>query len=432
MKKELFNSVIEKIKPSKEELGEINKLTKDFTAKLAGGLRKNKANADVFVGGSLAKNTIIRKGRYDIDIFVRFEYKEYFARDSELSDILEKALHGLKYKRVHGSRDYFHVVQKSKMPILFEIVPVLKIKKPEEARNVTDLSFFHVNYVSKKVNEKLADEIRIAKAFCFAQNCYGAESYIKGFSGYALELLVIHYKGFMNLAKATGKWHDIMKKNGKIVIDMAKHYKNEEEVLMQINESKLISPIILVDPTYAVRNATASISAETLIKFIRVCREFSAKPSLKFFEKKEIDAKELKKAAGKKRALLAAISAETKKQNEDIAAAKLAKFFGFLIYIMEKKGFKILQKEIKFERQKGTFYVIYKNPSASMIVMGPPINAVEHVVKFRKKYRKVFVRNGKACAKTKRKIKSIYDVASFIRKGEELKDMEISKLRIIK
>ncbi len=430
--KELFDSVIEAIKPSEQELMEISRLTSEIKSRLERGLKKCRVKADVFVGGSLAKNTIIRKERYDIDIFVRFSYKEYFARDSELSNILEKALKGIKHKRIHGSRDYFHVHANTRMPILFEIVPVLKISKPQEARNVTDLSYFHVKYVSGKASEKIADEIRIAKAFCYAQNCYGAESYIKGFSGYAVELLVIHAKSFMNLAKQAAKWQEVIKKNEKIVIDLAKHYKNKEEILMEINEAKLISPIVLVDPTYAVRNATASVSAETLTRFIQACRAFAAKPSIKFFEKKGIDIKKLQKTAKRKKAQIARIAAETKKLQAEIAAAKLAKFFDFLVYLMEKNGFKILQKELEFKGQKGAIYIIYKNPSPSMLVIGPPINVVEHVVKFKQKYKKVFVKNGKACSKTRRKIKNIDDIINFIRKGEEMKDMEISRLRIIK
>ncbi|MBD3252791.1 hypothetical protein GF386_03610, partial [Candidatus Pacearchaeota archaeon] len=54
---------------------------------------------------------------------------------------------------------------------------------------MTDLSYFHVNHILKKIkkNKNLSDEIRLAKKFAYSQNCYGAESYIHGFSGYALE-----------------------------------------------------------------------------------------------------------------------------------------------------------------------------------------------------------------------------------------------------
>ena len=30
-------------------------------------------SSDVFVGGSLAKNTLIKKAKYDVDLFIRFE-----------------------------------------------------------------------------------------------------------------------------------------------------------------------------------------------------------------------------------------------------------------------------------------------------------------------------------------------------------------------
>lgn len=432
-RKEFFDSVLAAIKPSRQELEKIAELTKELKQKLEAGLKKHRIKAYVFIGGSLAKNTIIRKDRYDIDIFIRFPCKEYSDRNYALSDILEKALQGMKYKRIHGSRDYFHVqISKANMPILFEIVPVLAIKKPQEARNVTDLSFFHVNYVSKHINEKIADEIRIAKAFCYAQNCYGAESHIQGFSGYAIEVLVLHFKSFMSFVRTAAKWQGMLKRGEKIVIDPAKHYKNADEVLLQINEAKLVSPIVLVDPTYAARNVTASVSADTLTRFIQACKAFIAKPNIKFFEKKEIDAEELKKIARRKKALLAVLIAETKKADENVAAAKLRRFFDFVVFLMEKNSFGILQKEIEFKKKEATFYILYKKPSAGLIVAGPPINLVENLINFKKKYKKVFVKNGKAFAKTERKIKDIKDVENFVKKSSEMRDMEISKFKLIK
>ena len=63
--------------------------------------------------------------------------------------------------------------------------------------------------MNKKVrSKKILDEIKIAKAFCHANNCYGAESYINGFSGYGLELLVYYYGGFLRFIKAVSKMKD--------------------------------------------------------------------------------------------------------------------------------------------------------------------------------------------------------------------------------
>ena len=122
---------------------------------------------------------------------------------------------------VHGSRDYFRL--KISPDFFIELIPVKKVKNPKESENITDLSYSHVNYIKRKVkSKKVLDEIRIAKAFCYATKCYGAESYIKGFSGYALELLVYYYKGFMKFIKAMEKAKE------KIVIDIEKDYKNKQ------------------------------------------------------------------------------------------------------------------------------------------------------------------------------------------------------------
>ena len=105
--------------------------------------KKKKIKAEVFLGGSLAKNTLVKKDKYDIDIFVRFD-KTY--RDEQISSLLNKIVPNAK--RIHGSRDYFQI---NKQGIFFEIVPVIKIAKPEQARNVTDLSYFHVKYLKENL-----------------------------------------------------------------------------------------------------------------------------------------------------------------------------------------------------------------------------------------------------------------------------------------
>ena len=71
-------------------------------------------------------------------------------------------------------------------------------------------------------NKSILDEIKIAKAFCYANNCYGAESYVQGFSGYALELLVYYYGGFINFLRAVSK--EKANNKEKIVIDIEKNY----------------------------------------------------------------------------------------------------------------------------------------------------------------------------------------------------------------
>ena len=80
-----------KIKPNKEELKAIEEKAQDFCLKLEKEIKRKKIKADVFLGGSLAKKTILKKDKYDIDIFVRFDRKY---RDDEISELLRTIVKG--------------------------------------------------------------------------------------------------------------------------------------------------------------------------------------------------------------------------------------------------------------------------------------------------------------------------------------------------
>jgi len=374
----ILKKVLLKIKPSKKELESMSKGIEKFVKKLNEKIKKSKVKAEVFVGGSSGKGTVVKRKKQDIDIFVRF------VKDKNISEELGKLLKNFRPKKIHGSRDYFKV---SFGKLNFEVVPVLKISKPEQAKNVTDLSYFHVSYVKKKIENKLEDDIRLAKAFCFANNVYGAESYIKGFSGYALELLIIYYGSFLSMIKALSK---VKAREKKLVIDLEKYYKNKEEIMMEMNEAKLSSPIIFIDPTFKERNVLAGLSYETFFKFQEACEKFLKKPSEKFFFKQKIDKKKYNLI----------LKARTNRQEGDIAGSKLWKFFKFLEREL-KKYFTIVREDFDYEGGKtGKLYFKIKKKN-QIIIEGPPITSVENVVKFKKKHKNCFVKKGKVYAKEK-------------------------------
>ena len=201
----------DELSPQENKLKIIKNEVNAFLKDIKSILKKDKIKAEIFVGGSYAKQTLMRKDKYDIDIYVRFD-KKY----ENISDLLEKIIKKSKMKfiKIHGSRDYFQIQKDN--GLLFEIIPVRKISKPMEAENVTDLSYLHVNYVKKNINNKIQKEILIMKAFSVANNFYGAESYVRGFSGYAIECLLIHYKNFEKTLK------ELCKCEYKLFIDIKK------------------------------------------------------------------------------------------------------------------------------------------------------------------------------------------------------------------
>lgn len=376
--KSIIKKELEKNRPDKDTLDLIKKELESFKNQMNAAILKEEVDAEIFVGGSYAKGTLIKKDGYDVDIFVRFDWR-YDNPSSILEKIIKRA--NIKsYEKIHGSRDYFRI--RISNEVVFEIVPVTKIKKPEEARNVTDLSYFHVPYLKKK-GKGLEDQIRIAKLFCQAQGVYGAESYIQGFSGYGLECLIIYYKSFEKMLK------ELMKAKDQIIIDIEGKYKGKR-VIIEMNESKMHSPVVLVDPTYMERNALAALSHETFHKFQSVARKFIAKPSSLFFVKQKIDYNGIKKRAKKYDFVHARI--KTDKQPGDIAGTKLKKFYKHL-EVELAKYFKIKESGFEYKGMKDAEFYIIGSSKKEIVKIGPPLNMTKHVAAFKRAHKKTYEKN---------------------------------------
>jgi len=412
--KEVLEKQISLSSLNKEEADILKKEAESFIRAL-----KKKIKSEIFIGGSLAKGTIVRKQVQDVDIFIRFKSEDQSKKLGKLKikGYIKKVVHGSRdYLQFEKSRDFsshknprFLMFKKGK--IVFEVVPVLKISSPGKAGNVTDLSYFHVNYIKKQIkkNKNLADEIKLGKAFCFANECYGAESFIKGFSGYGLELLISYYGSFK-------KWLEAMVKvNEKLVIDPKKHYKNKQEVLNELNESKLSSPIVFVDPTFKERNVLAALSKETFIEFQKQAKVFLNKPSLDFFKARDIDEKDFNLI----------LNAKTNRQEGDIAGTKLLKFFNYLKREINEK-FELKKSAFRYDnKKKGKYYFNIKEKES--FIQGPPIKLKIAVANFKKEHKKTFVKKGKVCAKLG-KIK----IKDFLKKLDKkiMKEMGIVSLKV--
>ncbi len=380
---EFLEQLKEEIRPDKEVFKEVD----EVVGRINKLLRKARLKAKCIKGGSIAKGTFL-KDDYDVDLFVIFDYS-YKGKD--ISKLLGKAIKNLRIKKVHGSRDYYQLYNK----LIFEIVPVLKVKDYKKIENVTDMSPLHVNFVNKNANKKIKDDIRLAKAFCKAQGIYGAESYIRGFSGHILDILVIHYKGFINLLRKASRWKD------KEIIDIKKYHK---DVLFELNKSKTQGPLVIVDPIQPDRNAAAALNKENYDIFRKKAKEFLKRPSESFFIKKKIDETELKKIAGKDYLIILEIKA--KKGKEDVVGSKLKKALDYLLKGLGNNDFNILYKDWEWDKKlKAKFYFIIKKERLSKEILhpGPPISKKEHLDLFRKLYKRTITKNRRVYAKVKRK-----------------------------
>src|SRR3989338_5174000 len=343
-----MKEVLSKIKPNKQELLQFKKTSTAFLKTLNSKLKDAKA----ILGGSGAKGTWL-SGNFDIDIFVLFDYKKYSQKTDELSNVLEpilkKAFPSTTLNRLHGSRDYFQMKYQN---LSFEIVPILKISKADQAINITDVSPLHSQWVNKH-SAKVKDDIMLTKKLC----------------------------------KASQKWKI------KEVIDAAKYYP-KKDALFHLNQSKLNSPLIVIDPVDKNRNAAAALSIEKLSLFQQKAKEYLLKPSASFFEKKVFDPSKIKAAA------VVAITIEPLKGKEDVVGTKLLKVFQFLQ--KELEPFSIKESHWEWEEEAVLYFALNKKELPTIeIRSGPPIKLTEHVKVFKQRHSDNYMENSRIFARVK-------------------------------
>ena len=384
----ILNEVLKEIQPNQTYEKEIFARLDDIIKKINQGQKDKKA----ILGGSGAKGTWLKT--FDADIFVLFDYKKYKDKSDKISGILEKILNK-KFKKIiklHGSRDYFQIRENN---FTFEIVPILKINKAEQAKNITDVSPLHSNWVKK--HKKLVNEIKLTKQFAQANNVYGAESHIKGFSGYVCEILTVYFGSFLTLIKNAARWSD------KVVVDAEKYYRGKD-VFKIVNVSKLASPLIAIDPVQKGRNAAAALSAEKFEAFKKAAKEFLRNPSRKFFVKKDLKSLFLGLKSNDKKLII--IEAEPLSGKIDVVGSKLMKIFEFLGRQLAKHNFKIIKSEWEWNKSSNSvFYFLFNKGQLpkTVEVEGPPLEMKLHVGNFKKNHKKTFEKNRKIYAVDERK-----------------------------
>lgn len=368
----ILQKVLKKVSPKEDLLVKVKAIVDEITH-----LAK-KYSATVKVGGSLAKGTYL-EGDCDCDIFVLFDKNQHPAE--QLSDLLGEILSPFAPTRVHGSRDYFQFTKKG---MFFEVIPVYAIREPKEAKNITDCSPLHVQWVLKS---GLQNEIRLVKAFCKAAGVYGAESYIGGFSGHVIDILTIYYGSFEKFLEASLQW-----KNEEI-IDVTNYYKGKKP---KLNESKK-SPLIVIDPIDPERNAAAALTSKKIKKLQTYAKEYLENPTEEKFYKKPFMLSSL--ILSHPSIIIELTPLEGKR---DVVGAKLLKSIEYIATQLTLRHFSLKSWDWHWkEGTKATAWYSFENPPIpdEIILEGPPIKSMEHCKAFRQKHKEVFEKNKRLFAR---------------------------------
>ncbi len=427
--KSVIGRAAELVNPTDKEETALQKKVEETIIKIDKAARVSRVKAKLIVGGSVGKGSWL-PGIHDLDFFLLFNFQKYKDKSEEISDIAERVLKKIfpKIARVHGSRDYFQLKQGK---LLIEIIPVIEIKKVEDARNITDASPLHVSWVKKHLdkNDRLVTDLRLAKKFFKAQQAYGAESFIQGFSGHVIEILTCHYGSFEKLVKAAKGWEK------GLVIDVEKHYKNSKEALEKLNPEKKKSSIIVIDPIEANRNAAASLRGDVFNRLVNGCTEFVEKPTIEFFTEKKVELKDLKKLE-KKTKKLVAVEASIKRyrgQKMDIIGAKLKKQYEQILRLFEENDFIILESNLYWDHKGPAIFYYFLDPkelSKIKTLRGPlTYGPQENIVDFKSKYKrkKIYRQGYNYFVEVPRKVRKIPNILKVLKEDKAFSNIKVLK-----
>ncbi|MGB9703684.1 MAG: CCA tRNA nucleotidyltransferase [Candidatus Micrarchaeales archaeon] len=407
-KLELIERIVREVanayRPTSKEVVEDLSLVEDLKHRLKKFLPKE---VELSLVGSIAKNTQLRNER-DADLFLLFP--KSYNKEKIASLTLKAAKKALKRKEKFflrfANHPYATIVSKG---LRIDVVPAYRIKKATELGSAVDRSPFHAKFINENFDEYLRDNVRALKIFLKRNLLYGAESKIKGFSGYLCEVLILYYGSFSKLVEEASKW------KGRVIIDYRNKGKEKElEKEYEIFEEDFV----VVDPTDKKRNIAAQVSKENFIKFILLCRSFLKKPSKNFFKYP----KKRKKVVATRSIVLVFDTPKGRGAIEDVYFPQLNKSSRIMEQRLLKEGFDVLAIDF-FVRKKKTYIVIRMNRKEQNAkkIFGPSFEIEEGVEKFFSKHKNAEfgVENGRVFAIEEARFKSEEDVIKDIIKNKE-------------
>jgi tRNA nucleotidyltransferase (CCA-adding enzyme) len=362
--------VLRKIRPSKEEKAKLEEITGRVLAEIEREARQIDERITALLLGSASRDTWLRYEK-DLDIFVRFPL-EYEKKDLEniITQIGKKVL--AKAEKRYAEHPY---IKGYYADFETEIVPCYAVHSARDLRSSVDRTPFHDEFVREHIKGK-EDEVRLLKQFLKGIGCYGAEARVEGFSGYLCELLIIKYKTFEDLLKATANWGE------GYLIDLNNTY---DEATAR---KKFPSPLIFIDPVDKNRNVASALLDQKFYRFIFAAKEFLEHPNERFFFPRErtVNKDTLIKKFKQRNTEVVGIIFSKPSIVDDVLYPQLRKTLATLATLSEAKDFSIVDIDF-FVSNRICIIIEFESieiPNARLHI-GPEVNT-KHEKRFLEKY----------------------------------------------
>ncbi len=408
--------ILEKITPTQTDRAKITALAKELEQKVALVCEEHGVKATVRVEGSVAKDTWLRK-EPEIDLFMRLPSTIPRRSLGEISlKIARKATTGLRQNERFAEHPYLEAFIGN---VRVNIVPCYDAKRGEWL-SATDRTPFHTDYMKKRLNKALRDEVRLLKKFLQGITVYGAEIKTGGVSGYLCELLILHHKSFTETLRAFAGYTQ------RIAIDIEGYYAGKDKELRLL----FPEPLVVVDPVDKGRNVASAVQPQKLCTLIGAARAFLKTPNAKFFyppKAKALSAEALRNNLENRGASLIFLTLGKTEAVPDVLWGQLYRTQRSLRKLAELNDFKVLRDVVWSDEKTLSVFVFELEQHVLPNVkkhLGPPLEREKECKKFLSKYASnesvvsgPYIEDGRWVVELRRKVT---DAVEFLK--EKLKD----------
>jgi tRNA nucleotidyltransferase (CCA-adding enzyme) len=261
--------VLKRVTPGVAERKKIEALAKKLEKKVSHAAKRLGVEAAVRVEGSVAKDTWLSR-EPDVDVFMRVPTSIPRAKLGEVClKVAREATKGSRQVERFAEHPYLEAFVDH---VRVNIVPCYA-SKPMNWLSATDRTPYHTNFVNRRLDSVMRDEVRLLKKFMKGIGTYGAEIKTGGFSGYLCELLVLHYGSFLRVVQAFAGCER------RLVIDIERLFEGRRRDLDLLFKE----PLVIVDPVDKARNVASAVRRQRLFTFVAASQAFLKKPRLEFF-----------------------------------------------------------------------------------------------------------------------------------------------------
>jgi tRNA nucleotidyltransferase (CCA-adding enzyme) len=375
---DVLADVLKSITPDPRERSKIETVAKKLEKKVAAASRKLHVEAKVRVEGSVAKDTWI-SSEPDVDIFMRVP-------DSIPRSCLGEICLAVAKEATKGSK---HVERFAEHPYLEAFVDDVRVNvvpcydaKPGEWLSAMDRTPFHTDYVNERLTSEIRGEVRLLKKFMKGIGVYGAEIKIGGFSGYLCELLLLHYKSFLETVKAFAMYKQ------RLIVDIEGFYKERRKELNLLFEE----PLVVVDPVDRARNVASAVRKQKLYTFVAASQAFLKKPSRDFFAPEKtvpFSVSKVKQELKKRGSKLVFVTFGRVDAVADVLWGQLYKSQRSLRKLLELNDFSVL-RDLPWSDEKGLSMFVFELEdcctSSVKLHLGPPLEKEKECERFIEKH----------------------------------------------